>query len=287
MGISGGPQIIRDTSLVLALEASDQNSNNRYQGRNWIDLSGNNTSGSIINGPSLNNDSYGSFNFNGINSYISISNPVSFQSQNISISVWVYPLNPATSLVTLIDYDHGSLSGWTIQSENATTNRNYYFAYHDGTQFQPTGNFGSGKGVQITNSIWNNIVYTKNGTSVIGYVNGIETVNYTASNSNINYQPNKNFRIGDFVNSSNRFFSGSISTVQIYNRALSATEIQFNYNQYKTRFNRTTPNIVTYTSLNTTTAIESFNDVLEFTNVLVGYPSYESANAVALVNETP
>jgi hypothetical protein len=234
MGVSGGPDLTQD-GLVLSLDASDRNS--YVSGSTtWTDLSGNNNSGSLTNGPTFNSANVGYISFDGTDDYISILNPISFQSQNISISVWVYPLNPATSLVTLIDYDHGSSSGWTIQSENATTNRNYYFAYHDGTQFQPTGNFGSGKGVQITNSIWNNIVYTKNGTSVIGYVNGIQSVNYTASNSNINYQPNKNFRIGDYISSSNRHYKGNISNTQIYNRALSAAEVLQNYNAQKSRF---------------------------------------------------
>ena len=35
----------------------------------------------------------------------------------------------------------------------------------------------------------------------------------------------------------NEFFSGSISTVQIYNRALSASEVLQNYNAQKSRYN--------------------------------------------------
>jgi len=206
-------------------------------GGGLIDLSRNNNNGELVNGPIYSSVNNGSIVFDGTNDYISILNPLSFQSQNISVSIWVYPQNAVTSLVTLIDYDHGSFSGWTIQSENATTNRNYYFAYHDGTTFQPAGNIGSGKGVQITNSIWNNIVYTKNGTSVIGYLNGVQTVNYTANNGNINYQPNKNFRIGDYISSSNRYYKGNISNTQIYNRALSSSEVLQNYNAQKSRFN--------------------------------------------------
>ena len=287
MGISAGPNIVRDNSLVLGLEASDANSFNKNNGRVWSDLTGNQNSGSIINGVAFNNNAYGSFNFNGINSYISISNPTTFQSQNLSISIWINPLTQTNVLTTLVDYDHAASNGWVIQSEDATTNRNYYFAYYDGTVFQPVGNYGAGKGIQITNSIWNNIVYTKNGTSVIGYLNGVQSVSYTASNSNINYQSNKNFQIGNIVQNYNRFFNGSISTVQIYNKALSAAEVLQNYNQYKTRFNFNSPNITTYTTLNQATNSEILNDAIELSNVIVGYPSYASANAVALVNETP
>jgi hypothetical protein len=235
MAFNRGPNIVTD-GLILALDAA--NTKSYVSGSTtWYDKSGNSNNGTLTNGPTFSSTNGGSIVFDATDDYISILNPISFQSQNISISVWVYPLNPETSLVTLIDYDHGSLSGWTIQSENATTNRNYYFAYHDGTQFQPAGNTNSGKGVQITNLTWNNITYTKNGTSVIGYVNGIQSVNYTASNSNINYQSNRNFRIGDYVNSSNRRYKGNVSNTQIYNRALSASEVLQNYNALKSRFN--------------------------------------------------
>ena len=79
MGISAGPQIIRDSSLVLGLDASDANSNYRSTGRIWNDLSGNNNTGSIVNGATLNNDGYGSFVFNGINSYIKVPSNASLQ----------------------------------------------------------------------------------------------------------------------------------------------------------------------------------------------------------------
>ena len=79
------------------------------------------------------------------------------------------------------------------------------------------------------------------------------------------------------------YFSGSIANVQIHNRALSATEILQNYNQYLSRFASTTPNIITYTSFNQATAITVFNDDIEFSNILIGTPS-PLANAVATSN---
>ena len=53
MGISGGPYIVRDSSLVLELDAADRNS---YpgSGTTWTDISGNANSGSLTNGPTFN-----------------------------------------------------------------------------------------------------------------------------------------------------------------------------------------------------------------------------------------
>jgi hypothetical protein len=277
MGISGGPQIIRDTSLVLALEASDQNSNNRYQGRVWTDLSGNNNSGSIINGPSLNNNSYGSFNFNGINSYISVPYSSNFNAatNGITLNTWVYNTNPSGVWKAVITRNRNGNLGAVYGIWRGASNQ-WHFRLGGGS---------SDSTIDISNAVtgsWTNLSLTYDKTTLTAYINGSSV----GTNTPIGYiNDTQNLLIGD--SGANEFFSGSISTVQIYNRALSATEIQFNYNQYKTRFNRTTPNIVTYISLNTTTAIESFNDVLEFSNVLVGSPSFGAANAVALVNETP
>ena len=281
MGISGGPQIIRDTSLVLALDASDLNSNNRYQGRNWIDLSGNNNSGSIINGPSLDNNSYGSFNFNEINSYISIANnPI---------------LEPPTSLTLECALRIDSIiSGRVIVAYSGDAVGSYikYGFRIGGTNLSgyinSNGSIAQIFGNVLTANTWVYATLTYDGTSAKIYENGllIGSNSITGSMDYTAYGSPYYLNIGRKANDGS-YISGSIGLVKLYNRALSATEIQQNYNQFKTRFNRTTPNIVTYTSLNTTTAIESFNDVLEFSNILVGSPGFGAANAVALVNETP
>jgi hypothetical protein len=276
MGISGGPQIIRDSSLVLTLEASDQNSNNRYQGRNWFDLSGNNNSGSIINGPSLNNDAYGSFNFNGINSYINLGASSAFNLTNLSLSVWFKTTKTSNQILIGKSY---TTSYYLNVAPNATPSNSSFSLWTSFHELNATGITTLGDGN------WHNIVATMSGTTKTTYFDGLQVATGTGTIPNTDAY---NVIIGNSGNPNVSFpFSGSISTVQIYNRALSAAEVQQNYNQYKTRFNRTTPNIVTYTSLNTTTAIESFNDVLEFSNVLVGSTSFGAANAVALVNETP
>lgn len=279
MGISAGPQIIRDSSLVLGLDASDANSFNKQEGRNWTDLSGNNTSGSIINGAALNNDSYGSFNFNGINSYITLARTIQ---DDFTLSCW---FKTAQSV--------GSAGGaWysgvgLIDSEVAFTANDFGLAVVGGRVTFGTGNpdISIFSPLSYNNNTWHQATATriKSTGAIALYVNGTFITGSTGGTNSLSASPT--LRVGSIQTSTTTgFFSGSISTVQIYNKALSPTEIQSNYDQFKTRFNRVTPNIITYTSLNTATAIESFNDVLEFSNILIGYPSYAAANAIALVN---
>ena len=231
-----GPNIVSD-GLVLYLDAGSPNSYRPDFGTTWKDMSGNNYSGSLINGPAFSSTNGGSIVFDGVDDYGSIINTSNFQSQNLSISIWVNPSSTTNAISDLFDYDHAStpLQGWVIQSEDATTNNSYYFAYYNGSVFQPVG-IGAGAGVRLTNSIWQNITYTKNGTSVIGYLNGIQSVNFTGANSTISYQSNRNSRIGGCIGVSGRSFKGNMSNILIYNKALTSQEVLQNYNAQKSRF---------------------------------------------------
>jgi len=227
--------------LVLNLDAAKKDS---YpgSGTTWRDISGNGNNCTLTNGPTFNSDNGGSIMFDGSNDFADITNPLNIQTQNITISIWTYPSSATYAITSLIDYDHSSTiaQGWVLQSEDATTNRYYYFAYYDGSTYQPSTGIGAGKGIQLTTSIWQNLTYTKNGTSIIGYLNGIQVFTSTAGSSTISYQPNRTIRIGGVVSTlpgvGLRFYNGRVSSTQIYNRALSATEVLQNYNALKGRY---------------------------------------------------
>ena len=138
----------------------------------------------------------------------------------------------------MLDFDHAGspFQGWALQSEDATTNRYYYLGRYDGAAFQPSGSFGAGKGIQVTTSSWQNIVYSKNSTSLLGYLNGVQVYTATATSATASYQSGKTIRIGSAVSIGSRNFKGNISNVTIYNRALTETEILQDYNALKGRF---------------------------------------------------
>lgn len=234
MGFYRGPRVVTD-GLVLYLDAANTKS---YPGTGttWGDISRGGNNGTLVNGPTFNSGNGGSIIFDGVDDCVESTNPSNLQNQNFSISIWINPLIPNQAITAMVDYDHGSspVQGWVLQSEDATTNRYYYLAYYDGSTFQPSTGIGAGKGIQINNSVWQNLTYTKNGTSVIGYLNGIQSFTSNAGNANISYQSNRNLRIGSCPGS--RFYKGNISQTQIYNRALTAQEIQQNYNATKSRF---------------------------------------------------
>jgi hypothetical protein len=236
VGLAHSPSLVLP-GLTLCLDAGNPKS---YpgSGTTWTDLSGRGNTGTLTNGPTYNSANGGSIVFDGVNDYALVTNPTTLQNQNFTISTWVNPGTQNNAIISIIDFEHAVGNGWVLQSEDATTNRYYYFAWYDGTQFQPTGagGFGVGKGIQITTSVWQNIVYSKSGTSLLGYINGNQVYTGTASNSNVNYLSNRNLQIGSGTGGGARFLTGRIPQASIYNRALSASEVSQNFNALRSRF---------------------------------------------------
>jgi hypothetical protein len=81
---------------------------------------------------------------------------------------------------------------------------------------------------------WQFVAVTMSGTTITHYLNGetngIDTASTTIADNGDNALVGSR---GDSVTKMN----GKINTLQIYNRALSAAEVQQNYSKYKSRFN--------------------------------------------------
>jgi hypothetical protein len=175
--------------------------------------------------------------FDGVNDYVNVTASTSYEVQNISIGFWINPSVQDNAIITLMDKDHSTIpnyQGWVIQSEDATTNKYYYFAYYNGSNFEVAGNYGAGKGVQLIQGTWQYLTYTKSGKTLTGYINGVVVWGpFNASNSTIVYNSSRRLSIGHAIYSAinNRNFNGSIAGVKIYNRALSTEEIQLLYDK--------------------------------------------------------
>lgn len=87
MSIQVGPDIIND-GLVLQLDAANPRS---YIGSGtvWNDLSGNNNTGSLVNGPTFTSTNKGEISFDGSNDSVTIYNiPDSYWLGNWTVSFW-------------------------------------------------------------------------------------------------------------------------------------------------------------------------------------------------------
>jgi hypothetical protein len=216
MGISGGPYIVRDSSLVLELDAADKNS---YIGSGtlWNDLSGNNNTGSLNNSPTFSNDNGGIIIFDGTNDY-SVSSytwPTIF-----TLSMWVYFIAGSDTYPRIIS------SAPNFNFELAINNSGQ-ISYYPSVPGAWTENVAT-----VSKNTWINLVAVNNNDNFTLYRNGSSIYTGTIGVRALSTQ----FYIATNYNLSGERTNIRVSNLQIYNRALSATEILQNYNELKSRF---------------------------------------------------
>jgi len=215
MGVSGGPDMIQD-GLVLSLDAADRNS---YPGSGtvWRDLSRNNYAGSLVNSPTFSSTNGGNITFNGTNQYTTTtySQPAYGTSTSFTWNIWVNLPDSVNINSPIIGNRTANSSGnWTKLTKVAFEYYPTILAY------------------VMPLNVWQNICFVKNGTTLTYYQNG----NSVASTTSSVTQTSQPFFIGG-DNTAAEYFAGSIANVQVYDRALSATEISQNFNATKSRFN--------------------------------------------------
>jgi hypothetical protein len=226
--IFGTPPIVTQ-GLVLHLDAGSRQS--YVSGSTtWSDLSGNSNNGTLTSGPTYNNTNQGNLNFAG-GSYVAGST-TNLPSGNSSFtkSVWINSQYKGT-------FDnHPNIISWGINSANQKNGLSLQ-TDQAGTTSQILHWFFANDYTcsirDITNT-WANITVTYSSPTLIFYLNGITqliqpvtgTPNVTATVA----------EIGKFGASAAYYYSGSIGSISIYNRALSAQEIAQNYNALKNRF---------------------------------------------------
>jgi hypothetical protein len=218
MAFSYSPRIITN-GLVLYLDAANTRS---YpgSGTTWNDLSRSGNNGTLVNGPTYSSANLGSIVFDGTDDYVNCSSitwtPTSFT------LMWV--VNPKTRT----DYNQRLLAfnDWGSFVFHTTTNGGIYVGTDVATRFTPS-QLPSNTLVLDQNQIF---TFTFNSGSAAFYKNGI----LLASRNGMTLPgPWGGFNIG---RPDSNTINGTIGYVQIYNRALSATEILQNYNATKTRF---------------------------------------------------
>jgi hypothetical protein len=173
--------------------------------------------GSLINGVGYSNTNGGTWNFDGTDDYIIVNGNV-LQDSAGTISVW-------TKVITNAD------NKFIISAVGSGTNRFYI------RQNNP-GNITLVRGANVaitipayTLGVWYNITMTWDSTTFYAYSNGI----FIGSLGYIGGGSPTTIYIGS-ANSTTNFYNGDIANTQMYNRALTAAEVQQNYNAQRSRF---------------------------------------------------
>lgn len=227
MAFSFSPKIVTN-GLVLYLDAANRNS--YVSGSTtWNDISRSGNNGTLTNGPTFNSANGGSIVFDGIDDNVTLPHVFNISSGGLTFNTWFNCSNTSWSPL---------LSDWYTNQWSFNLQvylGNVSFSIRNNNNDNLPGLISSYS--ILANTIYNICCTYDPITKITNlYANG--TLYSVTSNSNANpYVRNtsNNFNIGLKQDSSN-YLSGRVYNTQIYNRALSATEVRQNYNALKGRY---------------------------------------------------
>jgi hypothetical protein len=232
MAFHRGPYIVKD-GLVLWLDAANVKS--YVSGSTtWGDLSGNNNSGSLVNGPTFNSANGGSIVFDGVDDYVNSGNITNSIVNQASLNIWVYTSQTESQFINYV-FSMSNFSVWvggTFSSANVAA-KSIGLAINSLTSISSA----------VTNSFtttdynkWNNICVVYDSTNGASIYKNTVLLSMYINNASGSLNSSLSLNIGR-RNDNFWYWNGRISNVQLYDKALSATEVLQNYNAQKSRFN--------------------------------------------------
>lgn len=229
------PSIVTN-GLVLHLDAGNVSS---YPGTGtvWSDVSGNSNNGTLTNGPTYNSGNGGSIVFDGTNDYVVTPSNVNL-SDTDKISVCLWTKISSTSIYVLFEHstNFNSNNAFFVDINEVNGIGAYCFGDHNpGYNIAYTSNgYNDGKWHYFCATSDRSLGSTNQiNLYVDGIYNKIQHASYTVDLTG-NYST-----FPAYISSrggSSYFLNGNVSNVQLYNRALTAAEIQQNFEALRGRY---------------------------------------------------
>jgi hypothetical protein len=231
MATSGGPNIVKD-GLVLHLDAGSHKS---YpgSGTTWYDLSTPNSYAVSYNSPTFNSNGY--FNFDGASDYFRLTrsdlSAGTFSYDVMTCELWYKPTSSGSGGGTnnnLITIEN------TVEISVGNNGNGYHQLYYASNPWAWYGTSGD----VLKNDVWNLITFVHDSVGRWFYVNGNQVFyrgdsgNLSAGSGSYPYLT----LMGRFTGTGSQA-EGDLSSVKLYNKVLTETEILQNYNATKSRFN--------------------------------------------------
>jgi len=212
--------IVRD-GLVFNLDAGNTRSY-AGTGNTAYDIAGTGITGSLFNGVGFNNANNGSFSFDGTNDYIEFlpSSIFNLGTGDFTFLAWHKTTNKS-GYSTIFSIDDGNGTGII-----------FYTTIGSGVFRNWVAGQARNGNIDICTGVWNLVALTRSSGNCTQFVNGVSDVTFSAPGS-LSVSGRSLF-VGKILNE--LYYNGNISQVQIYNRALSSTEILQNYNALKKRY---------------------------------------------------
>ncbi len=205
------------------------------------DRSGLGSNGTLTNGPAITNSVIGQgLSFDGTNDYVDLgaSTPYQFANTTFTVTGWFKSGPSDTGGVFVSQGGHFTSGGWFVGLNGDTTGKLSGVIKNSDTG--QTGQLSTRTGFNDNNWHQFAFVMTTNTSSyasnnILIYADGMlqsSTVNSDSTSGGYSLAP-QTAKIGTRYTASDAFFAGSLDEVRIYNRALTAAEIQSQYDTVK------------------------------------------------------
>jgi hypothetical protein len=219
---------------------------------NANDISGNGNNGTPMNGVSLTTDRFGNANsaysFDGINDNITVQNSTSFQTNSWSVSSWFKTSFLGYNRITSKDSPSNPYNDMSLIVQNG-------FLYISSSV---NGQLNSPQPICntfVADNNWHHVIATRSSGTFYIYIDGVLCISV---NDNFTQLSNSNtFYIGSPSPYPSQYFNGKLDDIGIWNRALTASEIQQLYTQGQATYSwspggATTPSITVSPTATTT-----------------------------------
>jgi hypothetical protein len=220
--LTGGQGNIITNGLVLRLDAANPRS---YQSGSliWNDLSGNGNSGSLINGPGFTTSGSGAIVFDGVDDFVQCNG--SFTLTSATFITWINR-----------NGDQGQYDAILFSRGTNTTGMNFFTSNQLGYHWNnAVATYNWASGLTIPNLTWCMIAVSVSSNSATAYL--CQTSGITTSTNTTTHASSvlNDIKIAQDA-AGNRFFNGNIAISQLYNRSLTQSEVQQNFNATRARF---------------------------------------------------
>jgi hypothetical protein len=231
------PSINRN-SIVLELDPADIDS---YlgTGTSWLDLTDNDVDGTLTNGVIFNSSSPQNFSFDGVDDFVELGNPAALDIVNeITHNLWIYiDSNYANGFNGVLTKANSGSAGGSLSHTLIYIDSSDHFVARYGRSNGSVGQMVLD--TNLTLNTWINYTVTYDGQNIRLYKNGgeIDSAAQTGTIYNTNQDTGvKLGRDGRFSFDSGRQFHGDIGYFSVYDRALTAQEVELNFEAIRTRF---------------------------------------------------
>jgi hypothetical protein len=192
----------------------------------WRDISGQNNNGVCVATPTFNSANGGYLTFNGTTQYVNCGAGSSLNAGNtITVNTWFFVGSTAVYQPIVAKHTAAGTVGWEVANSSGVFR----------ATLRPTATqINLAAGVLALNT-WYMGTMTFDGTTMRLYLNGAQTGSATGGPVVLN-SPQPLIIASREIDSFSTFFNGRIAQVSTYNRALSAEEVDQNFQALRGRF---------------------------------------------------